>query len=285
MLGGAPLASLTRRQRALRLGYLPQGHVFHWPLSVADVVGLGRLPRGAGADLSEEDRERRRPRDGGDGHLGFAERAVTTLSGGERARVALARVLATEADLILADEPTASLDPRYQLVVLDILKRHAANGAVIAVLHDLGLAARYADRLLILDEGGSSRQDRRAKCWTKPGSPRPSACAPKSSKGTAQRSSFRDRSSERPRAVGGRRSHELSVENWRPRPESNRGARICSPLRNHSATRPTGRAGIVKLGRCKRQPRIRHASAHARWIAVLSPAVGAGRNGLASPSS
>lgn len=87
------------------------------------------------------------------GVSGFAGRTVTTLSGGERARVALARVLATEADLILADEPTASLDPRYQLVVLDILKRHAARGAVVAVLHDLGLAARYADRLLILDEG------------------------------------------------------------------------------------------------------------------------------------
>lgn len=153
LLGGRSLALIARRQRALLLGYLPQGHEFHWPLSVLDVVGLGRLPRGAGADLSEEDRNAVARAMEETGVSGFAGRTVTTLSGGERARVALARVLATEADLILADEPTASLDPRYQLVVLDILKRHAPRGAVVAVLHDLGLAARYADRLLILDEG------------------------------------------------------------------------------------------------------------------------------------
>lgn len=153
LLGGRSLALIARRQRALLLGYLPQGHEFHWPLSVLDVVGLGRLPRGAGADLSEEDRNAVARAMEETGVSAFVERSVTTLSGGERARVALARVLATEADLILADEPTASLDPRYQLVVLDILKRHAARGAVVAVLHDLGLAARYADRLLILDEG------------------------------------------------------------------------------------------------------------------------------------
>ncbi|MCB1495009.1 MAG: ABC transporter ATP-binding protein [Bauldia sp.] len=153
LLGGAPIEGLSRKQRAQRLGYLPQGHVFHWPLSVAEVVGLGRLPRGAGADLSEEDRIAVARAMEETGVSGFADRAVTTLSGGERARVALARVLATEAPLILADEPTASLDPRYQLIVLDILKRHAAKGAVISVLHDLGMAARYADRVLVLDEG------------------------------------------------------------------------------------------------------------------------------------
>ncbi len=153
-IGGMVSANLSRRERALRIGYLPQGHLFYWPLPVAEVVGLGRLPRGSGADLSEEDRLAVERAMAATGIMEFADRPVTTLSGGERARVALARVLATEADLILADEPTASLDPRYQLVVLDILKHHAASaGAVVAVLHDLGLAARYADRLVLLDSG------------------------------------------------------------------------------------------------------------------------------------
>ncbi len=68
--------------------------------------------------------------------------------------MAVARVLATQAPLILADEPTASLDPRYQIVVTDILKRHASGGGgVVAVLHDLALAARAADRLVVLDKG------------------------------------------------------------------------------------------------------------------------------------
>jgi len=153
-LGGTPLARLPLAERARRVGYLPQGHVFYWPLPVADVVGLGRLPRGAGADLSAADREAVARAMTATATSEFADRAVTTLSGGERARVALARVLATEAPLILADEPTASLDPRYQLIVLDILRRHArGGGSVVAVLHDLGLAARHADRIVVLDKG------------------------------------------------------------------------------------------------------------------------------------
>jgi iron complex transport system ATP-binding protein len=149
-----PLSRLSLAERARRIAYLPQGHLFHWPLAVEDIVALGRLPRGAGADLSETDRAavlRAMTETGVAEHSG---RAVTTLSGGERARVALARVLATEARLILADEPTAALDPRYQLIVLDILRRHANDGgAVVAVLHDLGLAARRADRIVVLDQG------------------------------------------------------------------------------------------------------------------------------------
>jgi iron complex transport system ATP-binding protein len=152
---GSPLDKLPLAERARRIAYLPQGHVFHWPLPVADIVALGRLPRGAGADLSEADRAAvlRAIEETGVGD--FIDRPVTTLSGGERARVALARVLATEGPLILADEPTASLDPRYQLAVIDILRRHArSDGAVVAVLHDLALAARSADRIVVMDRGG-----------------------------------------------------------------------------------------------------------------------------------
>jgi iron complex transport system ATP-binding protein len=146
---GTPLQRLSLAERARRIAYLPQGHVFHWPLAVAEIVALGRLPRGAGADRAAVARAI-----AATGIGEFAERPVTTLSGGERARVALARVLATEAPLILADEPTASLDPRYQLAVMGILRRHAeAGGAVVAVVHDLALAARSADRIVVMDRG------------------------------------------------------------------------------------------------------------------------------------
>ena len=153
-IGGEDLSRLSAPERARRIAYLPQGHVFHWPLAVQEIVGLGRLPRSAGADLSVADAEAVVRAMAATGVTEHARRSVTNLSGGERARVALARVLATEAPILLADEPTASLDPRYQLVVLDILHRHAkAGGAVVAVLHDLGLAARRADRIVVLDQG------------------------------------------------------------------------------------------------------------------------------------
>ena len=154
VVGGVSLAAMSLPQRAQRIAYLPQGHVFHWPLAVADIVALGRLPRGAGADLSEADRAAVALSMADTGITQFAARPVMTLSGGERARVAMARVLATEAPLILADEPTASLDPRYQIAVIDMLRRHARSfGAVVAVLHDLSLAARNADRIVVIDEG------------------------------------------------------------------------------------------------------------------------------------
>jgi iron complex transport system ATP-binding protein len=153
-IDGIPLPKLPLAERARRVAYLPQGHMFHWPLAVEDVVALGRLPRNAGVGLSAADHAAIRRAMEATGIAEYAKRPVTTLSGGERARVALARVLATEARLILADEPTASLDPHYQLVVLDILRRHVkGGGAAVAVLHDLSLAARRADRIVIMDKG------------------------------------------------------------------------------------------------------------------------------------
>jgi iron complex transport system ATP-binding protein len=154
-IDGKPLASLMPRDRAQRIAYLPQGHVFHWPMPVAAVVALGRYAYGdALSAVTDADRRAVARALAATGTEGFASRAVTTLSGGERARVALARALACEAPVLLADEPTMSLDPRHQLVVMELLARAAHNGgAVLAIGHDLALAARFADRIVIMDRG------------------------------------------------------------------------------------------------------------------------------------
>ncbi len=151
-IGGDALAGLSLRERAKRFAYLPQGHIVHWPLPARDIVALGRYPHGATdpARLSQKDSESVLRAMQAVDVMEFAERRVTELSGGERSRVALARVLAVEAPVILADEPTASLDPRHQIN----LRATADKGVlVIVVTYDLGLAARFADHVLVLREG------------------------------------------------------------------------------------------------------------------------------------
>jgi len=155
-VGGDRLSSLALRERARRFGYLPQGHVVHWPLPARDVVALGRYPHGATdpARLSPRDEQAVMRAMQATNVVEFAERPVTELSGGERSRVALARVLAVEAPVVLADEPTASLDPRYQIDVMINLRDAADHGVlVVVVTHDLGLAARFSDTVLVLSDG------------------------------------------------------------------------------------------------------------------------------------
>ena len=160
---GEALSSLSLSERARRFAYLPQGHLVHWPLPARDIVALGRYPHGATdpARLSEKDADAvLRAMQAAD-VVQFIDRRVTELSGGERSRVALARVLAVEAPVILADEPTSSLDPRHQLDVMQTLRAAADKGAlVIVVTHDLGLAARFSDTVLVLSEGRLVAQGR-----------------------------------------------------------------------------------------------------------------------------
>jgi iron complex transport system ATP-binding protein len=155
-VGGDAVSSLTLRERARRFAYLPQGHIVYWPLPARDIVALGRYPHGATdpARLTAKDTDAVRRAMQATDVMEFAERRVTELSGGERSRVALARVLAVEAPVILADEPTASLDPRHQIDVMKSLRSAADQGTLVMVVtHDLGLAARFADFVLVLSDG------------------------------------------------------------------------------------------------------------------------------------
>ena len=155
-VGGDALSSLRLSERARRFAYLPQGHIVHWPLPARDIVALGRYPHGATdpARLTAADSEAVLRAMQATDVMEFAARRVTELSGGERSRVALARVLAVEAPVILADEPTASLDPRHQIDVMKSLRAAADQGTLVMVVtHDLGLAGRFADTVLVLSDG------------------------------------------------------------------------------------------------------------------------------------
>jgi iron complex transport system ATP-binding protein len=154
-LQGRPLARFNRREKSRALAYLPQGQIAHWPLTVRRLVELGRLPHlGPWQAPTASDRLAVESALQRTGIAALAERPFDTLSGGERARALLARVLAVEAPLVLADEPVASLDPFHQLQVMELLRDYANGGAaVVIVLHDLTLAARFCDELLLLREG------------------------------------------------------------------------------------------------------------------------------------
>ncbi|MBF9196505.1 ABC transporter ATP-binding protein [Microvirga terrestris] len=154
-LNGTPIARMPASERARAIAYLPQGGGVAWPLPVAKVVALGRLPFGERPEeLPAKGREAVEAALRAVALEGFESRPATSLSGGERARMLLARALATQAPVLLADEPVAALDPRHQLIVLEVLKARARAGAtVVAILHDLNLAARFADRIVLLDQG------------------------------------------------------------------------------------------------------------------------------------
>jgi iron complex transport system ATP-binding protein len=154
-LGGTPIARLSPRERALRAAYLPQDREIAWPVRVETLVGLGRTPhlppgRASGpADHAAVEAALARM-----DLLAFRDRPATALSGGERARALIARALAQEAPLLLADEPASGLDPAHQLQLMAALRDLAASGrGVLVSLHDLGLAARWCARLILMNRG------------------------------------------------------------------------------------------------------------------------------------
>lgn len=152
---GQPLAQLAPMQRAQNLSYLPQRRPLAWPNPVLDVVSLGRYAWGcAPGRLGAEDRRAVNTALSACDLLDMAHRRTDTLSGGELARVHCARAFATEAPLLFADEPVASLDPRHRFQIMKLIRQYVRNGAgALVVLHDISLAARFADRLIWMKNG------------------------------------------------------------------------------------------------------------------------------------
>jgi iron complex transport system ATP-binding protein len=156
-LAGRDITRTAPHRVAREIAYLPQDRAVFWPLRVDRLVALGRMPH-AGRRLVEggprpDDPAVARAMARTDvAHL--RHRAADALSGGERARVLLARALAAEAPVLLADEPVAGLDPYHQLAVMEMFRDAAADGTAVAlVAHDLSLAARFCDRVVLMQDG------------------------------------------------------------------------------------------------------------------------------------
>jgi iron complex transport system ATP-binding protein len=146
--GRSSLAGLRPVALARAAAFLPQARQIAWPVDVQTLVGLGRLPHGGDGGPAVDAALRRM------GLEGFRHRIATQLSGGEQARVLIARALAQETPLLIADEPLAGLDPAHQIAGMEVLAGLAAEGrAVLLALHDLGLAARFCTRLLLMHAG------------------------------------------------------------------------------------------------------------------------------------
>ncbi len=160
LLDGDTVNWHQRTEIAKKIAYLEQNSRSYWPLSVENLVMLGRLPHlEPWQRPSAKDWEIVRRVMQACDVFQFAKRSVTTLSGGEQARAMLARALATEPEILLADEPIAGLDPAHQLDVMHRLQELVADGAgVVVVMHDLSIAARYCNRLSLIFEGKISAE-------------------------------------------------------------------------------------------------------------------------------
>jgi iron complex transport system ATP-binding protein len=160
LLDGRDTAPLGKRERAGKISLLFQGAVPGWPFTVREIVAQGRFPyRGVFGSERPRDGEAVNAAIGAAGLAGFEDRPVTELSGGEYQRVLIARAMAQEAKLLLLDEPANNLDPKYQFIVMTLLRSLCETGAAVLVsLHDLNLAEAYAGRIVLLSAGKIAAQ-------------------------------------------------------------------------------------------------------------------------------
>lgn len=153
--GDSTLAALPAPKRARTAAWMPQAREIAWPVTVERLIALGRIPHlPRGARLRPQDRAATDAAITRMGLESYRNRIATHLSGGEQGRVLIARALAQETPLLIADEPIAGLDPAHQIATMQVFEDLAHEGcSVIVSLHDLGLAARHCTRLLMMERG------------------------------------------------------------------------------------------------------------------------------------
>ena len=147
--------NLSPIERARRISYLPQIRPMAWPNIVRDIVALGRYSHGASlGHLKGQDKIAVEAAITACDLTHLSDRQVDTLSGGELARVHCARAFASQAPLLIADEPIAALDPRHQFRIMDLIKDYVKrHSGALLVLHDVNLAAQYAHRIIWMKDG------------------------------------------------------------------------------------------------------------------------------------
>jgi len=154
-IGGQSVAHLPAKERARLVAYLPQSRPVAWPIAVHEAIALGRFAYGAQTGrLSPLDQAAVDEAVKACDLSALLMRDITTLSGGEAARVHVARALAAKAPAMIADEPTAALDPLHQWTIMQVLARQAAQGSgILTVVHDVALAVQFCTRVVVIKEG------------------------------------------------------------------------------------------------------------------------------------
>ncbi|MDQ2746405.1 MAG: ABC transporter ATP-binding protein [Acidobacteriota bacterium] len=166
LLHGKRIETYSRREIAREIAVIAQETETKFPVSVSDFVLAGRFAHGAAFGWeTERDLQIARQSLERCDLQSYANRSMNQLSGGERQRVVLARALATEAKILLLDEPTANLDLAHQSLLFRLIKERcqSCERAAIVITHDLNLAAEFADEIILLKNGaiqskGESRE-------------------------------------------------------------------------------------------------------------------------------